>query len=111
MVSQTLRLTESVRQWSAAAVTARLNAVDNHLRHNGCFLGRTPREVLGVFADGECVFDPHTPACVSSLVCARARACVRYHLTSPWISFRCRARNHAHRAAFFILRSPVQTSD
>ena len=47
------RIGESVGQWSASAVAARLDAIDAYLRHDACFLGRTHRELLGVFATGE----------------------------------------------------------
>jgi hypothetical protein len=53
-VSQTLALAESVRQWSSSAVTAQLDSIDDYLQHQSCFLGRTARELLGLFASGEC---------------------------------------------------------
>jgi hypothetical protein len=47
-------LVDTVRAWrSAAAVTRQLDALDDYLTHHSCFLGRTSKELLYVFADGE----------------------------------------------------------
>lgn len=73
--SPALQLAESVRQWSSQAVTAQLDALDGYLRHRSCFLGRTTRELLGVFASGEC----HARASACASRCRGERARLRCH--------------------------------
>lgn len=70
-VSQTLQLAESVRQWSSQAVTAQLDALDDYLQHQSCFLGRTLRELLVVFASGE--WHSRVSTCASCCRGVRAR--------------------------------------